>query len=253
MTAGIDAARGDAVVCMDGDLQDPPELIPELLARWREGFDVVFAVRRSRPGETRYKIWTARAFYRLIGRMSPVEIPEDAGDFRLLSRRAADALRAMPERARFLRGMTSWIGFGQIGVSYEREPRTSGETKYPTRKMVRFAMDAITSFSTAPLRVVGTVGFALVAFCAVYLAYTLYKRLLTDDTVEGWTTVIVLMLLIGGVQLVSLGVIGEYVGRVFEEVKHRPLYVVSEERGDFSRLDPDTSTVPTRSSSSATR
>ena len=228
MTAGLDAARGDAVVCMDGDLQDPPEVIPELVARWREGYDVVYAVRTARPGETRYKRWTAGAFYRLIGRMSPVEIPAEAGDFRLLSRRAADALRAMPERARFLRGMSSWIGFPQAGVPYEREARTSGTTKYPTRKMVRFASDAITSFSTTPLRVVAVTGFVLVGFCALYLGYTLYKRVFTDDTIQGWTSVIVIVLLIGGVQLVSLGVIGQYVARIYDEVKGRPLYVVSE-------------------------
>jgi dolichol-phosphate mannosyltransferase len=228
MTAGLDAARGDAVVCMDGDLQDPPEVIGELLARWREGYDVVFAVRRSRHGETRYKRWTARLFYRAIGRMSPVEIPAEAGDFRLLSRRAADALRAMPERARFLRGMSSWIGFRQIGVPYDREPRKQGETKYPTRKMVRFATDAVTSFSTTPLKLLATLGFVLVGFCAAFLVYTLYKRLFTDDTVQGWTSVVVVVLLIGGVQLLSLGVMGQYVARIYDEVKGRPLYVVSE-------------------------
>jgi dolichol-phosphate mannosyltransferase len=213
---------------MDGDLQDPPEVIGELLARWREGYDVVFAVRRSRHGETRYKRWTARLFYRAIGRMSPVEIPEEAGDFRLLSRRAADALRAMPERARFLRGMSSWIGFRQIGVPYDREPRKQGETKYPTRKMVRFATDAVTSFSTTPLKLLATLGFVLVGFCAAFLVYTLYKRLFTDDTVQGWTSVVVVVLLIGGVQLLSLGVMGQYVARIYDEVKGRPLYVVSE-------------------------
>jgi glycosyltransferase involved in cell wall biosynthesis len=228
LTAGLDLARGDAVVTIDGDLQDPPEVIPELVARWHDGYDVVYGVRESRAGETRYKLWTARLFYRLMRSMSPVEIPEEAGDFRLLSRRAANALRAMPERARFLRGMSSWIGFRQVGVSYRREARSAGETKYPTRKMLRFATDAITSFSTAPLRVVGAVGFAMVAFCFVYLCYTLFVRLFTDNTVEGWTSVIVLLLLIGGVQLVSLGVIGQYIGRIFDEVKERPLYVISE-------------------------
>jgi glycosyltransferase involved in cell wall biosynthesis len=228
LTAGLEAARGDAVVTIDGDLQDPPEVIPEMVARWREGYDVVYGVREERQGETRYKLWTARLFYRLIGRLSPVEIPAEAGDFRLLSRRAADALRAMPERARFLRGMTSWIGFPQIGVPYSREPRTAGQTKYSTRKMIKFAADAITSFSSAPLRVVSTIGFALVGFCAVYLAYTVYKRFFTDDTVEGWTSVIVVLLLIGGAQLIGLGVIGQYIGRIYDEAKGRPLYVVSE-------------------------
>jgi dolichol-phosphate mannosyltransferase len=229
MTAGLDAARGDAVVLMDGDLQDPPELIAELVARWRDGFDVVYAVRDARPGETRYKLWTARLFYRLIGRMSPVDIPPDAGDFRLLGRPAADALRAMPEQARFLRGMSSWIGFRQVGVGYQRDPRHAGETKYPTRKMVRFAIDAITSFSTTPLRIVGGIGFVLVVFFVGYFAYTLYERFFTDNTVAGWTTVIVLLLLVGGAQLIALGVIGQYIARIYDETKRRPLYVVSEE------------------------
>ncbi len=238
MTAGLDAARGDAVVLMDGDLQDPPEVIPELVERWRQGFDVVYAVRDARPGETRYKLWTASLFYRLIGRMSPVAIPADAGDFRLLARPAADALRAMPERARFLRGMSSWIGFRQVGVSYQRDARHAGETKYPTRKMVRFAIDAITSFSTTPLRIVGGIGFVLVVFFVGYLAYTIYERFFTDDTVAGWTTVIVLLLLIGGAQLIALGVIGQYIARIYDETKRRPLYVVSEEVGNASADEP---------------
>lgn len=228
LTAGLDLARGDAVVTIDGDLQDPPEVIPELVARWRDGYDVVYGVRESRAGETRYKLWTARLFYRLMRWMSPVEVPEEAGNFRLLSRRAADALRAMPERARFLRGMSSWIGFRQVGVPYRRQARSTGETKYSTRKMLRFATDAVTSFSTAPLRVVSAVGFTMVAFCLVYLCYTIFVRLFTNNTVEGWTSVIVLLLLIGGVQLVSLGVIGQYIGRIFDEVKERPLYVISD-------------------------
>jgi dolichol-phosphate mannosyltransferase len=228
MTAGLDAARGDAVVLMDGDLQDPPEVIPHLVARWYDGYDVVYAVRSVRPGETRFKLWTAKVFYRLIGRMSPVSIPEDAGDFRLLARPAADALRRMPEQARFLRGMSSWIGFRQTGVPYERDARRAGETKYPTRKMVRFAVDAITSFSTTPLRIVGGVGFTLVVFFVGYLGYTIYRRFFTDATVPGWTTVIVLLLLIGGAQLIALGVIGQYIARIYDESKRRPLYVVSE-------------------------
>lgn len=228
LTAGLDLARGDAVVTIDGDLQDPPEVIPDLVAQWRDGYDVVYGVRASRAGESRYKLWTARLFYRGIRRMSPIEIPEDAGDFRLLSRRAADALRSMPEQARFLRGMSSWIGYRQVGVPYERDARRLGETKYPTRKMLGFAADAVTSFSTTPLRLVSAAGFAMVGFCAIYLGYTLVVSLFTDNTVQGWASVIVLVLLIGGVQLLSLGVIGEYVARIFDEVKERPLYVVSD-------------------------
>ena len=243
MTAGLDAARGDAVVLMDGDLQDPPEVIPELVARWREGYEVVYAVRSARPGETRFKLWTARLFYKLIGRMSPVPMPPEAGDFRLLARPAADALRSMPEQARFLRGMSSWIGFRQTGVGYERDARHAGETKYPTRKMVRFAIDAVTSFSTTPLKLVGGVGFTLVVFFVGYLGYTIYRRFFTDATVPGWTTVIVLLLLIGGAQLIALGVIGQYIARIYDESKRRPLYVVSEVVGG----DPASAEEPDRS------
>ncbi len=228
ITAGLDAARGDAVVLMDADLQDPPELVPELVARWREGYDVVYAVRTEREGETRFKLWTASLFYKVIRRLARVDIPANAGDFRLLSRRAADALAGMPEQARFLRGMTSWIGFRQTGVTYRREARRTGETKYPTRKMLRFAADAITSFSSAPLRFVSRLGFIVVVFCVIYLVYTLYQRLFTNQTVPGWTSVIVLVLLIGGMQLLSLGIIGGYIARIFEEVKRRPLYLVGE-------------------------
>ena len=228
ITAGVDAARGDAVVLMDADLQDPPELIPDLVARWQQGYDVVYAVRQERTGDSRFKRGTASAFYKLLNRLSGTSMPEQAGDFRLLSSRAADALRAMPERARYLRGMTSWIGFRQTGVPYRREPRYAGETKYPLRRMLRFATDAVTSFSSMPVRAVSALGLAVVAFCVVYLLYTLYKALFTHDTVEGWASVIVLVLLLGGVQLLSLGMIGQYVARIFDEVKRRPLYVVDE-------------------------
>ena len=234
ITAGVDAARGDAVVLMDADLQDPPELIPDLVRRWHEGYDVVYAVRREREGESRFKLATAAAFYKLLNRLAGTKMPEQAGDFRLLSRRAADALREMPERARYLRGMTSWVGFRQIGVPYRRERRYAGRTKYPFRKMLRFATDAVTSFSSAPVRAVSALGLVVVLFCLVYLVYTLYKALFTDDTVQGWASVIVLVLLVGGMQLLSLGMIGQYVARIFDEVKGRPLYLVDEvvERGE---------------------
>lgn len=228
ISAGLDAARGDAIVLMDGDLQDPPELIPQLVAKWQEGYDVVYAVRTEREGESAFKRTTAKLFYRLIRRMSSIDIPEQAGDFRLFSRRAADAIRSMPERARFLRGMASWVGFRQTGVPYRREARFAGETKYPLRKMIGFAADAISSFSTTPLRMVSTLGFAVVGFCAAYLVYTLYRHFFTDETVQGWTSVVVIVLLLGGVQLVSLGIVGQYVARIFEEAKGRPLYLVDE-------------------------
>jgi len=228
LTAGLDAARGDAVVLMDADLQDPPEVIPALVAKWREGYDVVYGLRTEREGETRYKRWTAAAFYRLLRGMTRVDIPADAGDFRLLSRRAVDALARMPERARFLRGMTSWVGFRQAGVPYRRDARYAGETKYPTRRMVRFAVDAITSFSTTPIRVVTGIGLVVVAFCVGVLAWAIYVKFFTDTAVAGWTSVLIVVLLLGGMQLVGLGVIGQYVARIFEEAKQRPLYIVEE-------------------------
>jgi polyisoprenyl-phosphate glycosyltransferase len=228
LSAGLEAARGDAVVSMDGDLQDPPELIPELVGRWQDGFDVVYAVRSQRRGETRFKLATASLFYKAINRMSSIDIPEQAGDFRLMSRRALDALLAMPERARFLRGMTSWVGFRQVGVEYERDARYAGETKYPLRRMLHFASDAVTSFSTAPIRFVVGLGFVSVVLCLLALVWTLYLRLFTTETVQGWTSVIFVVLFLGGIQLISIGIIGQYVGRIFEEVKARPLYVVAE-------------------------
>ena len=228
LSAGLEHAHGDAVISMDGDLQDPPELIPDLVDRWRAGSDVVFAIRQQREGETWFKLATASAFYKLINRVSSVEIPEQAGDFRLLSRRALDALLAMPERARFLRGMSSWIGFEQASVPYARDARYAGETKYPLRRMLHFAADAVTSFSATPIRLVAALGFLSVALCLLALAWTLYVRLFTDETVAGWTSVIVVVLFLGGVQLLSLGIIGQYVGRIFDEVKERPLYFVAE-------------------------
>lgn len=228
LSAGLDHARGEAIVSMDGDLQDPPEVIPRLVEQWRAGADVVFAVRQRREGETWFKLATASAFYKLINRVSSVDIPEQAGDFRLLSRRALDALLAMPERARFLRGMSSWIGFRQAEVGYTRGPRHAGETKYPMRRMLHFAGDALTSFSATPLRLVAALGFVSVALCLVALAWSLYVRLFTDETVAGWTSVVVVVLFLGGVQLLSLGIIGQYVGRIFDEVKGRPLYFVDE-------------------------
>lgn len=231
LTAGLEAARGDAVVLLDSDLQDPPEVIPQLVAKWRDGYDVVYATRIDRAGETRFKVATAAVFYRLLRRMTRTDVPSNAGDFRLLSRRAVDALMRMPERARFLRGMTSWVGFRQTGVPYRRDARYAGTTKYPTRKMVRFATDAITSFSTAPIKVVTGLGFVLVVFCVAVLVWALVTHFVTHQTVQGWTSVIVLVLLLGGVQLLSLGVIGQYVARIFEETKQRPLYVVGETVG----------------------
>ncbi len=228
LSAGLDAARGEAIVLMDADLQDPPEVIPQLVAKWREGFDVVYAVRSDREGEPRLRLASISLFYGLLHRITATSIPQNAGDFRLLSRRAADAIAAMPERARFLRGMTRWIGYRQTGVPYRREARYAGESKYPTRKLVRLAFDGITSFSTAPIKLVTAIGFALVVFCVGVLAWTLYVRFFTDNPPQGWTSVIAVVLLLGGVQLLSLGVIGQYVARIFDETKQRPLYFVEE-------------------------
>ncbi len=227
LSAGLAAARGDAVVLMDADLQDPPEVIPHLVSKWRDGFDVVYAVRASRDGEHAWRLFAIATFYRLLRRMTSTDIPANVGDFRLLSRRAADALVAMPERARFLRGMTSWIGFRQTGVAYEREARYAGKSKYSLKKLARLATDGIMSFSTAPVRLVTMLGFVLVVFCIVVLGWSLWQRF-TSHAPQGWTSVIGVVLLLGGVQLLSLGVIGQYIARIFEETKQRPLYIIDE-------------------------
>ncbi len=228
ITAGLEAARGEAVVVIDADLQDPPELIPELVARWRDGYDVVYAVRAERTGENPVRLLAISLFYKLFRRIAGGDIPANVGDFRLVSRRVVDALMAMPERARFLRGMTSWVGFKQTGVEYRRDPRYAGSSKYPPRKLVRLALDGIVSFSTIPIKLVAWLGFALVVFCLVVLSWTLYTRFFTNSAPQGWTSLLVVVLLLGGVQLLSLGIIGQYVARIFDEVKQRPLYLVAE-------------------------
>jgi glycosyltransferase involved in cell wall biosynthesis len=227
ITAGIDVARGDAVVVIDADLQDPPEVIPDMVERWREGFDVVYGVRAKRAGETMMKLATASVFYRMLHRMTNITIPVDAGDFRLMSRRAADQLRAMREKDRFVRGLISWIGFKQASVPYQREARFAGKTKYPLRKMLKFAADGLTSFSTVPLKLATWMGYLASAFAFVYLASVFVQKWL-GRTVEGWATIMVAMLFMGGVQLICLGIMGEYIGRIFTEAKQRPLYVVEE-------------------------
>jgi polyisoprenyl-phosphate glycosyltransferase len=228
ITAGLEASRGEAVIVIDADLQDPPELIPELVSRWRDGYDVVYAVRSERAGENRVRLMSISFFYKVLRRIAGNDIPENAGDFRLVSRRVVDALASMPERARFLRGMTSWVGFTQTGVEYRRDPRYAGSSKYPPRKLLRLALDGIVSFSTVPIKLVAWLGFALVAFCLVVLGWTLYTRFFTHAAPQGWTSLLVVVLLLGGVQLLSLGIIGQYVARIFDEVKQRPLYLVAE-------------------------
>ncbi|HEX3670377.1 MAG TPA: glycosyltransferase family 2 protein [Candidatus Cybelea sp.] len=230
-TAGLELAVGDAVVLMDGDLQDPPELIEAFLAKWRQGYDVVYAVRRTRSGESRFKLLTARVFYRIIKRLTKIAIPLDAGDFRLMSRRVVDALRRSPERNRFLRGMVSWVGFNQTAVEYDRDVRYSGGTKYPLTKMLRFAMDGITSFSDIPLRFASYFGFVVSAIAFVYALVVIGFKLFSlkpPAYTPGWASTIVAVLFLGGVQLMSLGILGEYLGRVYDEVKGRPLYLISD-------------------------
>ena len=225
LTAGLDHATGDVVVMMDSDLQDPPEVIPEMVQRWRDGIDVVYAVRESREGETRFKLITAKWFYRFFKKLAQIDVPLDAGDFRLMDRRALDALLAMPERNRFLRGMTVWVGFTQAAITYRRAARESGETKYTLNRMLRFSLDATTSFSQAPLQLATLLGFAISALALIAIPLVIIARL-NDIFVPGISSTLVAILLLGGIQLITIGIIGEYVGRIYDEVKHRPLYVV---------------------------
>jgi polyisoprenyl-phosphate glycosyltransferase len=227
-TAGLDVARGDAVILMDGDLQDPPELIASFLERWREGYDVVYATRRQRRGESAFKIWTARAFYRIVRRLTNVAIPVDTGDFRLMSRRVVDALKLTRERHRFLRGLVSWVGYRQTGVEYDRDERFSGTTKYPITKMLKFALDGITSFSEIPLRFASYMGFVVSLFAFVVAAAEILIKLFTGYNYPGYTSTIFAILFLGGVQLIAIGTLGEYVGRIYDQVKARPLYLIAD-------------------------
>jgi glycosyltransferase involved in cell wall biosynthesis len=228
LTAGVDLATGDAVIVLDADLQDPPEVVLELAARWREGYDVVYAVRRERDGETRFKRATAAWFYRGFNKLSEVEVPLDVGDFRLVDRRALDVFNQMRESHRFVRGMFSWIGFNQTGVEYHRAERFAGETKYPLRKMLRFAATGVTSFSEAPLRLALNLGFVVSFVSFVVGIFAVVAKIAGLFTVPGWASIVVAVTLIGGIQLIVLGVIGVYIGDIHAEVKRRPLYVVSE-------------------------
>jgi len=228
ITAGLDYARGDAVIVIDSDLQDPPEVIPELVARWREGYQVVYAQRRARAGETWFKKATAAAFYRITRRIANVDIPVDTGDFRLLDRKAADALRTMREQHRFVRGLAAWIGFRSIAVPYDRAPRFAGETKYPLRRMLKLAIDGITNFSYLPLQLASYFGFFVAGLSLLGILAAIALRLFVGRELTGQATTLVSVLFIGGVQLICLGVIGEYLGRIYDEVKRRPLYIVDE-------------------------
>jgi dolichol-phosphate mannosyltransferase len=231
VTAGVDAANGDAVVLIDADLQDPPEVIHEMIAVWRDGYDVVYGIRSERKGESAFKLGTAKVFYRLLNRLAEVPIPPDTGDFRLMSRNIVDTLRAMPEKDRFVRGMVSWAGFKQTALPYKRAKRIAGSTKYPLSKMLRFATDGILSFSTTPLQISTAAGMLCASLAFLVMVYAVVMRLFTDDWVEGWTALIVSVLFIGGVQLITVGILGAYVGRIYNEIKNRPLYVVQEYLG----------------------
>lgn len=228
ITAGWDYARGDAIVIIDADLQDPPEVILELAKKWKEGYEVVYAVRSEREGETWFKKATASLFYRLIYRITDVKIPVDTGDFRLMDRRVVDVLKQMKERHRFPRGMSAWVGFKQIGVTYKREARYAGVTKYPFNKMLRLALNAITSFSYFPLQVATFFGFFSAGIAILAIPVVAILRLAGSHFFEGQTTTLISVLFLGGVQLISLGILGEYVGRLYDEAKGRPLYIVRE-------------------------
>jgi polyisoprenyl-phosphate glycosyltransferase len=243
VTAGIDAAVGDAVVLIDADLQDPPDVVHQMIDKWRDGYDVVYGTRTERPGESAFKLATARGFYRLLNKLSDVPIPLDTGDFRLMSRSVVDTLRAMPERDRFVRGMVSWVGFKQTALPYKRAERFAGQSKYPLKKMIRFATDGILSFSTKPLKMSVGVGMTSAVIALVGIAYALFLRVFTHTWVEGWTALMIAVLFIGGVQLVCIGILGEYIGRIYNEQKKRPLYVVQEYVG-FSENGPAMSRSP---------
>lgn len=228
VTAGLDFSRGDAVIVIDADLQDPPELILEMAKKWKDGNEVVFAVRAEREGESWFKLWTASLFYRIISRITDVKIPLDTGDFRLMDRKVVDVMNQMRERHRFLRGMSAWVGFKQVGVEYKRAARVAGETKYPFRKMFRLAVNAITGFSYLPLQVATYFGFVSAGIAILAIPVVAYMRITGSQAFFGQASTLIAVLFLGGVQLISLGVLGEYIGRLYDEAKGRPLYIVRE-------------------------
>lgn len=231
VTAGMDYAQGEAIILIDADLQDPPELILEMIQKWKDGYKVVYAVRSERKGETWFKLFTAKLFYRLIYRITDVNIPQDTGDFRLMDRQVVNAMKQMRERHRFIRGMTSWVGFSQTGVYYVRQERFAGETNYPLRKMLKFASDAITGFSYLPLQLATYLGFIVAVLSGLGMLGVITARLFGNQAFFGQATTLVMVLFLGGIQLICLGIIGEYLGRIYDEVKNRPLYVVNQAVG----------------------
>jgi dolichol-phosphate mannosyltransferase len=228
ISAGIDFAHGDAIITMDGDLQDPPELIPKLIEKWKEGYKVVYAVRKTRKGEKFLKKGVAWIFYRFLRTISEVEIPIDTGDYRLIDKNIAAKIKDLKERYRFVRGLTSWMGFKQIGVEFVREPRYKGEIKYSFWKLMKLALNGIVSFSIKPLQVASFMGFLTSIFAFLVTVWAVISRFALNKIVPGWTSTIVIVLFLGGVQLITLGIIGEYIGRIYGEVKERPLYIIEE-------------------------
>ncbi len=237
VTAGLDYSRGQAVVIIDTDLQDPPELISELAEKWREGYEVVYAVRTEREGESWFKRATAAVFYRVINRITEVDIPPDAGDFRLLDRKVVEALKKMREHHRFPRAMTAWVGFKQVGVPYKRSARQAGDTKYPFRKMLRLAINAVTGFSYFPLQLATYFGFLSATLAILAIPIVIYLRLSGRAELSGQATTLIAVLFLGGVQLISLGILGEYIGRLYDEAKNRPLYVLREEPEEVAETE----------------
>jgi dolichol-phosphate mannosyltransferase len=230
VTCGLDHACGDAVIVMDGDLQDPPEVVPDLVRTWREGYDVVYAVRKQRK-ENVAKVWAYKTFYWLLKKVSYLDIPLDSGDFSLMDRRVVSLLSRMPERNRFVRGLRTWVGLRQIGYEYEREARFAGESKYSLGKLFRLAFDGLISYSFVPLRVVSNLGMLVSLTALAYMIYLVIAQWVGETTIQGWTSTVVIVLFLGGIQLLALGIIGEYIGRIFDEVKQRPQYVVSDALG----------------------
>lgn len=231
ITAGMDYSSGQCVVVIDGDLQDPPELIPEMIEKWKSGFDVVYGKRISRKGETFFKKFTAAAYYRFLRSMTDVNIPVDTGDFRLIDRKVCDALKQVRERNRYVRGLISWLGFRQTAIEFEREERFAGETKYPLKKMIKLALDGITTFSYKPLKLASYIGSIISLISFLYLIYVLVQRIFFPETVQpGWASILAVSLFFNGITLLMLGIIGEYIGRIYDEVKERPLYIVKNTR-----------------------
>jgi len=228
ISAGMEHAKGQAIFVIDADLQDPPEIFPQMAEKWKEGYHVVYGKRIKRKGESLFKKWSARIFYRFLRRMTSVDLPPDTGEFRLIDRKVCDAVNKLPEKNRYIRGLVSWVGFKQIPVEYEREKRFAGVTKYPLRKMISFAMDAITSFSYKPLKLATMLGFLISLLSFGYIFYVIYQRFFTDQTITGWASTIAAILLTQGIVLMILGLMGEYIGRIYTELQNRPNYIVQE-------------------------